>query len=222
MSHQSQLIYLPRGMSLHEAHDQSRWVYFPTSSLMAAVGETDSGESVELGLVGREGMIGLASLFGRSLHGRQYITVLGGNALRAPCSMLNKDALPALRATIFEYLYYRLEGTRQSLICQRFHSLRQRLCRILLTAQDLSGTNTLEWTQEFLASLIGTHRPVVGELAGWLQKKQCVRYHRGVITILTRESLAELACECYDNMRESLTVWLGILKSSEQLSPASR
>ncbi|MGQ0810395.1 MAG: Crp/Fnr family transcriptional regulator [Nitrospiraceae bacterium] len=204
-----ELVQLKKGSVLHQAGDRIYWVHFPTTALISLLGSTSSGLSVEVGMVGWEGCVGLPVLFGKAIHQHQGVVQLHGEALRASVDVLTSEKFPGLNQAVLRYTYLRVMQLAQSAICLRFHSVKERFCRWLLTARDRAQSDELQFTQEFLSWMIGARRPVVATLANNLQKKGLIRYHRGEITIRNRRGLEQATCECYELMRKELEAFLG-------------
>ncbi|MBF2025826.1 MAG: Crp/Fnr family transcriptional regulator [Oscillatoriales cyanobacterium C42_A2020_001] len=188
-------------------------VYFPTTAVISIVGSTQEGSSTEIGMIGSEGMVGLPAFFGVAIHPYQVICQLPGEALKLPVEIL-RDALTyssSLYRILLRYSYAYLVQLAQSAICNRFHPLEERLCRWLLVAQDRARRDQLQFTQEFLAQMIGARRVAVGLTANTLQSAGLIRYHRGQITILDRSGLEGSACECYQVVRKEFDAFLDSL-----------
>lgn len=198
---------------LYKSEESIAAVYFPTSAVISIVGSTQEGSSTEVGMIGAEGMVGLPAFFGADTHPYQVICQLPGEALKLPVEIL-RDVLnhsSTLNRTLLRYSYTYLVQLAQSAICNRFHPLEERLCRWLLIAQDRAKRDQLQFTQEFLAQMIGARRVAVGLTANTLQAAGLIRYHRGQITILNRSGLEESACECYQVVRKEFDAFLDSL-----------
>jgi hypothetical protein len=104
----------------------------------------------------------------------------------------------------------------QSAVCNKFHLLKQRFCRWILTVQDRSGDEQMELTQEALAAMVGARRPVVASLIGEMQDEGLVRFHRGCLTILDRPALQRLVCECYGIMSDAVSRFIAGLDAARQ------
>lgn len=114
------------------------------------------------------------------------------------------------------WTHYRLVEVSQSAVCNKFHLLKQRFCRWILTVQDRSGDEQMELTQEALAAMVGARRPVVASLIGEMQDEGLVRFHRGCLTILDRPALQRLVCECYGIMSDAVSRFIAGLDAARQ------
>lgn len=182
------------------------YVYFPNSGMISLISHTEEGETLEVGIVGYEGMVGL-SVFLES-YKSQYRTLVQttGHAFRMKAGTFQSagDRQASLRSLMRRYTQARMTQITQAAICIRFHTLESRLCRWLLQSQDCVKSDELELTQDFIAMMLGTHRPGVSLVAGTLQNAGLIRYSRGHITILDRQRLEASSCECYKVIRHAL------------------
>jgi CRP-like cAMP-binding protein len=180
--------------------------YFPTSGVISLVGMSREGLGVEIGMVGREGFLGLNILLGKPTLLYQAIVQHPGEALRVQAEAFIKiaDQHPLLRAYFLAYCRVRLAQVAQAAICNRFHPLEQRLCRWLLSAQDRVQSARLPLTQELLSDLLGGRRPTVGTATNHLEKTGLIECQRGQIIILDRPAMERAACECYEVVKKEL------------------
>ena len=188
------------------------FVLFPTSGTVSIVVMMSDGAAVEVGIVGREGMVDVQAVLGDDISLNEAIVQIPGNALRMPTDILRQEAEanPQLRAILLRYVQAFLNSATQSAACNRAHLLEQRLARWLLTARDRACTDRLPLTHEFIATMLGVRRVGVTVAAISLQSAGLIRYARGRITITDREGLEAAACECYEVMRREYTRLLGI------------
>lgn len=179
--------------------DSIKNLYFPESGMISMIIETPDGEAVEAGAVGREGLTGFSSLFGVD-----YVPHL--NTVQLPGSVIgiNADVVKAefkrggaLHDLVLRYFNAFIMQVSQTALCNRYHLAEQRLARWLLMSHDRAETDDLPITQEFLAVMIGVHRPSVTIAAAMLQNAGFIKYSRGVITMLERKGLEEICCSCY-------------------------
>jgi CRP-like cAMP-binding protein len=184
---------------LFEAGEATRYVYFPVDAFISLLAQIDEHPSLEMGMVGREGMLGLQLSLGVSraplgalVQGEGRAWRLGAAAFRAELSR----SLP-LRLLLQRYLYVRLAQLASAAGCLRFHQIGPRLARWLLMSQDRAGHAQLAVTQEFLAFMLGVRRVGVTQAAGAMQRSGLIRYHRGLLTVLDRAGLEAAACSCY-------------------------
>ena len=186
-------------------------VYFPESGMFSLVANLDDGMQVEVGIIGREGMLGVSLLSGTDTSFIEVMVQLPGAALRmavgdfrhelelnAPFRMLLLRYNEALHAQIM-----------QTAACNGRHGLEQRLARWLLMAHDRVSGDELPLTQEFMAMMLGVHRPSITVTASILQRAGLIRYSGGRVTVLDRCSLEAASCECYGAVRRRFTAVLG-------------
>jgi CRP-like cAMP-binding protein len=191
-------IPLPEGMPIYEPNERITHVYFPTNGLISMVSEMAEG-TVETGTVGREGMSGLPLVLRADTMPSRAFVQVPGHAYR----MSDEDFLAGMRdAPRFERLLYRyalalFDQAAQHAACNRLHALEERCARWLLMTHDRMDGDVLPLKQQFLAEMLGVHRPAVTLAAGALQKAGVIRYTRGKVTVLDRRALESAACECY-------------------------
>ncbi|MBF2006919.1 MAG: Crp/Fnr family transcriptional regulator [Chlorogloeopsis fritschii C42_A2020_084] len=185
-------------------------VYFPTTVLLSLVHSTMEGETVEVGATGFEGMEGTTFLFNQNSAPWQVEVQLAGEAFKLSTeifvSVLQKSDV--LRQKVTDFTYFKLIQLTQSALCNRFHTVEQRLCRWLLAAQDRVKTPELLLTRDVLATMIGSTRPAVSIVTGTLQTAGLIRATRGKVTILNREEMEEATCECYQIIKQEFARYL--------------
>jgi CRP-like cAMP-binding protein len=186
------------GMPIYEPNTPISEVYFPISGIVSLVSEMREG-TVEVGTVGREGMTGLPLvLHATTMPSRAFVQV-PGHAYR----MRGADLLTALRRSsrierlVYRYALALFDQAAQHAACNRLHALEERCARWLLMTHDRVDGDVLPLKQQFLAEMLGVHRPAVTIAAGALQKAGVIRYTRGKVTVLDRKALEEASCECY-------------------------
>lgn len=182
-----------------EPGDRIRHVYFPTDSFISQVSPIDGHASLEVALVGNEGMHGVALALGVDVAPLHGLVQGGGSALRVKAAAfrreLNRSA--ALQRGMHRYVYVLMSQLAQTAACTRFHVLEARLARWLLMTQDRAFCNELHITQEFLAYMLGVRRVGITKAAGSLQAAKLIDYSRGIIVILDRRGLEAASCGCY-------------------------
>lgn len=170
----------------------------------------EMGEVVEVGITGNEGMSGVTLWLGETTTPWQTEVQLAGRAFKLSAAdfvtALERSAI--LRQRVAAFVYLKMVQLSQSALCNRFHSVEERLCRWLLAAQDHARTSNISLTREILAQMIGAGRPSVSLCTGVLQSAGLIHANRGNITILNREGMEEVSCECYQIVREALDSYL--------------
>jgi CRP-like cAMP-binding protein len=190
---------MPDHLVLHEPHEPLKFLYFPNSGLISLVVFMHDGRTVEAGITGREGMVGLPAMMGFPRHPLQEIVQVSGNAFRISVQSFRKLAprLPEMRKHTARYTMSLGLQVAQTAACNRVHGLEQRLARWLLMAQDRVKLDSLAITQDFLATMMGTDRPSVTVAEGLLARAGAIEHTRGVVKIIDRARLESSACECY-------------------------
>jgi CRP-like cAMP-binding protein len=192
-------VSLTYGDILCESGKQIRHVYFPNSGVVSLLTLVDGHASVEVGLVGSEGMAGMGLFLGIGISPVRMLVQGSGTAIRMKAASFRAEIKrnPALQRELNYYLYAFMAQVSQTAACNRHHQLDKRLARWLLMTHDRMQSNTFLLTQEFLAHMLGVRRVGVTKAAGLLQKKKLIRYSRGHITILDRKGLERASCRCY-------------------------
>jgi CRP-like cAMP-binding protein len=190
-------IHLPQKTVLYEAGDTIKSVYFPTSAVVSLVITLETGEMTEAAMVGKDGAVGIASALDGKIAMSRAIVQLGGDAIVCDPATFKSVAMQS------EQLISLVMRHEQTLFAQAQQStVEARLCRWILRARDLSGSDDLPFTQEFLAEMFGVRRTSVTSVAHTLQAAGMIKYTRGKIRILDVEGLKECACECYETVKE--------------------
>jgi CRP-like cAMP-binding protein len=187
------------GEVLYEAGAPMRDVYFPSAGLVSLVTIVDRTSRLEVGMVGREGVVGVALALGVERSPVRALVQGAGTALRMTSAHF-AGALhdsPALRRGVHGYIHALMQQITRTAACNRFHVVEARLARWLLMTRDRVGGNEFRMTHEFLSSMLGIRRAGVTQAAVALQRAGLIEYTRGRIRILDRRGLEAAACSCY-------------------------
>ena len=194
---------------LHEAGETIKSGYFVNAGLMSILAVQPDGKTVEVGLIGREGFVGLPLLVGYNNSPTRVMTQADGTAYRCDAETLKQltRQCPELHQQLHRFAHQLAMQTTQIAACNRLHDVVERLARWILMSQDRVGSAKLPLTQEFLAHMLGTRRSSVTVAAGALQKAGMISYTRGSVTILDRPKLEAAACDCYEIVQQQLKNW---------------
>jgi len=202
---------LESGDILCKPSDRIQRVYFPTTACISLIAPSDGNETLEVGMVGNEGMFGITVLLDVKTSPLTGLVQGAGHAVQMSAtrfSRLAKDVAP-LRKIVHRYLYVLTAQIAQTAACNRFHSLDSRLARWLLMTRDRAQSDTFRLTHKALASMLGVRRAGVTEAAGRLQAKKQIRYHHGELTVVDRHGLENGACFCYKALSDIYERHLG-------------
>ena len=191
---------LQRGCVLGAPRARTEFIYFVESGVVALVATTKGGSSVEVALIGREGVAGIADALGNQPLPYGLVVQIPGLAYRAPKGVIREHILScsALQELLMDYSQRVMHQLAQSALCNRFHTSVERLARWLLLTAERAETNRFELTHEFVAQMVGAARSAVTEAASTLRDKGIIDYRRGVLTIRDSKRLRKYACECFD------------------------
>lgn len=205
-------VSLTSGSILFEPGEPIATVYFPNQSMISLVQIMEDGSTIEAGIVGNDGMAGYAVYLGGQYTTSRAIVQIAGSAIALDAAILKAEFQRGsmLQKLLLLYTQAFLAQVSQTAACNRFHPIEERLARWLLQAQDFAGSGTLQLTQDFLSSMLGTRRASVTVAAQTLQQAGLIHYNRGHIQILNRESLELSACECYSIVRSEYARLLDI------------
>ncbi len=176
-----------------------RHLYFPVDSAISLTVQTDAHPGLEVGLVGREGMLGSHWLLGVGDAPTHAMVHSPGAAWRISSAAIQRELArsAALRSSMGRYLAVRIEQLALAVACLRFHLIGPRLARCLLMTQDRADAPRFHVTHEFLAQMLGVRRVGITVAAGELQRRGLISYHRGELEVLDRAALEAVACSCY-------------------------
>jgi CRP-like cAMP-binding protein len=196
---QLEAVDLRLGQVLCEPGERLTQVVFPTTAIVSLVYLTANGASAEIAVIGREGMVGTWLPMGAGSTPSREVASTAGRGFRLRTSVLLEDfnRSPAVMHLVLRYTQALLTQISQMAVCNRHHSLEERLCHWLLLRLDRLESSHIAVTQELIASMLGVRREGVTQAAGRLQKAGLITYRRGHIEVLDREGLEARSCECY-------------------------
>jgi CRP-like cAMP-binding protein len=198
------LVPLSLGSALYESGDTQRYIYFPVDAIVSLLHVLKDGASAEIALVGNDGAIGITLVMGDATATHRAIVQSAGNAFRLSRKCIEQELARngEMLHILLRYTHALITQMAQTAVCNRHHSVDQQLCRWLLLSLDRLSSNELVMTQELIANMLGVRREGVTEAAGKLQKVGVIEYRRGRITVLDRERLESMSCECYGIVRK--------------------
>lgn len=203
-------VNLEKGEIVYLTGDAIQYAYFPEKGLFSLVSTTETGSSIEVAMIGREGGVGLPVILRN--HQIPYEVSVQcttvAHRIRAQTLQEEFDKGQTLHELMLRYLNVLFAQISQALICNRFHTLDATLSRWLLTAQDRVNSDHLDLTHETISNTLGVPRTAVTMAAGALQKAGIIRYSRGKISILDRARLEARSCECYRMIRDEFDHFL--------------
>lgn len=196
---QLQLVPLCAGTILCESNAPVQHVYFPVDSIVSHQYLLQNGLSIATSLVGREGLVGITSLLCEERTVSRSVVVSAGSAYRISRLRMKEemDRNDQFFRLVLRFSQSLLTQVSQTALCNRHHSVEQQFCCWLLNSIDRLPHNRLQMTQEFIGNLLGVRRESITEAAKTLQQLGGITYSRGSITVLDRQKVESLACECY-------------------------
>jgi len=198
-------IDLERGRLLYDPGDRIDHVYFPHDGVISLMTLMENGAAIESATIGCEGALGLMAAVAPRQSLSRAIVQTPTRAARIRAEHLREawEKSPRIRDLVDRHNEALYGHAIQSVACNALHSVEARFCRWLLTCHDRISSNTVALTQEFLADMLGVQRTTVTAVARSLQAKGAIRYRRGVVDIIDRGVLEQLACECYGVIRRT-------------------
>ena len=196
---------------LHEPGDTLKSAYFCNTGLVSILSVFTDGKSVEVGLVGKEGFVGLPLVAGFRTAPTRAVAQIEATAFRVDgeALMVILRECPNLERQLQQFSQIMAMQVTQIAACNRLHEVDERLARWLLMSADRIGSNSVPLTQEFLAQMLGTRRASVTVAAGILERAGLITHSRGDVKIINRRKLEEAACECYGIMQQRMMEWQG-------------
>lgn len=194
---------------LHEVGDTIRSAYFCNSGMISTLNVFPDGKSVEVGLIGKEGFVGLPLIAGFRSSPLRANVQIDGSAFRIDADAL-RDCMvrcPELALRLQQFSQIMAVQVAQIAACNRLHEVEERLARWLLMCSDRAGKHHLPLTQDLLGQMLGTRRASVTIAAGTLQKAGFIVYRRGEVEVVSRAKLEETSCECYEIIKQQIEKW---------------
>ncbi len=200
-------VTLTRGRTLYHADQEIADVYFPEDAVVAMVDTLEDGRTVEVGIIGREGIVGVNVFLGGVITPDKAVVQLSGGAMRMSADHLRAETHfgSPLQQVLLGYALTFLAVISQSVACSQHHDIDQRLARLLLILSHYAGSREFSMVQASLAGLLGVRRAGITGAAGKLQAQGLIRYQRGRITVLDARGLEKTSCECYRFIRRQYT-----------------
>jgi CRP-like cAMP-binding protein len=197
------------GEVLFRPEETIAYAHFPTTSIVSLRTELSRGPGLEVGLVGREGLVGTSVVLGGTEN--KVATVQGaGYARRIEAGVLRHEFHRGgvLQQAVLRYLHALMSQISQTVVCNMWHPLPGRLARWLLMYHDRLGQDEFSLTPEFMAAMMGIKQSEVAEVAAELEKRKFIRYEDGRFTIIDRNGLEEFVCECYFLIKDKYAEFL--------------
>jgi CRP-like cAMP-binding protein len=199
------------GEVVYESGGQMEHIYFPTTAIISLLYLMENGSSAEMGMAGKEGLVGVALFMGGNTMPNRAVVQSAGGAVRMKAQVLRDEFArgDAFQRLLLRYTQALLTQMSQTAVCNRLHEIEQQLCRWLLLSHDRLDTDELVMTQELIANMLGVRREGVTAAAGRLQEQGLISYVRGRIRILDRRGLEATVCECYRVVKDEYDRLLG-------------
>jgi CRP-like cAMP-binding protein len=200
-------VTLTRGRTLYHADQEITDVYFPEDAVVAMIDTMADGRTVEVGIIGREGIVGINVFLGGVITPDKAVVQLSGGAMRMRAEHLRAETRfgSPLQQLLLRYALTFLTVISQSVACSQHHNIEQRLARLLLTLNHYAGSQEFPMVQASLAGLLGVRRAGITGAAGKLQDQGLIRYQRGHVAVLDGRGLEKTSCECYRFIRRQYT-----------------
>ena len=199
-----ELVELEAGDVLWEAEEIRRYVYFPTTALVCLLYESNEGVSVEVGIAGRQALLGVATFMAEAQMAKRAVVQIAGQAYRMSAKAVKEEFSHCgdFQDVCMAYTQMLIAQISQSAICNQLHSVEERLSRYLLINDDHQQSNTFLLTHDQISNVLGVRRESVSLAASSLRDAGLIKYVRGKITLLDRKGLEGAVCECYSVVKE--------------------
>lgn len=188
---------------LLKARQKSEYLYFPTKGIVSLLSVMDDGSTTEIGLIGKEGMVGTLQFIGDGILNSQTVVQVKGTAMRIESKILRVEfeRSKILQKLLLGYALKLFNQVSQGAACNNHHTVKQRTARWLLMLDDRSE-DRLSMTQQLLSKMLGVRRTGVSEVANEIKQQGIIDYQRGLIAILDRQALEAVACQCYQLIKD--------------------
>ena len=206
-----QPLTLTLGEVLYESGEKMDYVYFPTTAIISLLYIMENGSTAEIGVVGNDGLVGIAIFMGGDTTPNRAVVQSAGKAFKMRAKEMKDEFTRGGRfhSLCLRYTQALITQISQTAVCNRLHSIDQQLCRWLLLSHDRLPTSRLIMTQELISNMLGVRREGITHAAKRLQKAGYISYVRGDMTILDRKGLEASVCECYQVVRTEYDRLLG-------------
>jgi CRP-like cAMP-binding protein len=205
------VVSLASGEVLFEPDDTIERVYFPNTAVLSVVTIMEDGRAVESDTVGCESAVGLLETLSATCAISRTFTQIPGTAVAIPASRIRvqSESSPTLRAMLLRHAQANLAQAHQSVACNALHSVEQRLCRWLLASHDRTASDTIQITQQYLATMVGVQRTTVTQALHALVAAGLIRQGRGQVQVINRRGLEARSCECHAALKWTLDRLIG-------------
>lgn len=199
-----QFVHFPLGASLYESGESLSHVYFPIRGIVSLLHVTQGGDSAELAVIGREGMVGVSLFMGGETTPNRAVVQAECDAYQLPSQDLKVKFAEGgnFQLLLLKFTQAMITQVSQTAVCNLHHTVDQQLCRWLLLSLDRLPGMEIRMTQELIANMLGVRRQGVSEAAKKLEDRGIITYSRGLITVIDRRQLEERCCECYETVKK--------------------
>ncbi len=206
-----ELVSFELGEVLYESGDKMDYVYFPTTAIISMLYIMENGATAEIGVVGNDGLVGIALFMGCDTTTSRAIIPSAGETFRMKAKDLKAEfALGGVfQCLLLRYTQALMTQISQTAVCNRLHSVEQQLCRWLLLSHDRLDSDKLVMTHDLISNMLGVRREGVTLAAQKLAKRKLIKNIRGTITVIDRQGLEEAVCECYEVVNNEYNRLLG-------------
>jgi CRP-like cAMP-binding protein len=193
-------VSLSLGTILFDFDDPITHVYFPNNDTLGSLlSTTERDTPIEIGVTGSEGLLGFSALMGLERTPHRVLIQIPGTALKIKTAAIRREFKQGgrLHDLVLRYTHAIFTQASQTAVCNRLHPVEARLARWLLTVRERVETDQFPITHDFMARMLGANRATVSLTAATIQQAGYISYKRGKLTVLDREGLEDVSCECY-------------------------